>query len=92
MKHLFLTTSVLAACLASATQAGVIDDRKAKFKENVAILRAIQTQISEGDFEAIAAGEAVAASAMANKESGGAHYIVPEIEEDSDEEDAVAAR
>ena len=56
MKHLFLTTSVLAACLASATQAGVIEERKAKFKENVAILRAIQTQISEGDFEAIAAG------------------------------------
>ena len=42
--------------------------------------------------DAVCAGEAVAASAMANKESGGAHYIVPEIEEDSDEEDAVAAR
>ena len=56
MKHLFLTTSVLAACLASAAQAGVIEERKAKFKENVAILRAIQTQINEGDFEAIAAG------------------------------------
>ena len=56
MKHLFLTTSVLAACLTSATQAGVIEERKAKFKENVAILRAIQTQIGEGDFEAIAAG------------------------------------
>jgi len=56
MKHLFLTTSVLATCLASATQAGVIEERKAKFKENVAILRAIQTQIGEGDFEAIAAG------------------------------------
>ena len=56
MKHLFLTTSVLATCLASATQAGVIEERKAKFKENVAILRAIQTQIGKGDFEAIAAG------------------------------------
>ena len=56
MKHLFLTTSVLATCLASATQAGVIEDRKAKFKENVAILRAIQTQIGNSDFEAIAAG------------------------------------
>ena len=56
MKHLFLTTSVLAMCMSSATQAGVIEERKAKFKENVAILRAIQTQISEGDFEAIAAG------------------------------------
>jgi len=56
MKHLFLTTSVLATCLASATQAGVIEERKAKFKENVAILRAIQAQISDGDFEAIAAG------------------------------------
>ena len=55
MKHLFLTTSVLATCLASATQAGVIEERKAKFKENVAILRAIQTQIGKGDFEAIAA-------------------------------------
>ena len=56
MKHLFLTTSVLATFLASATQAGVIEDRKAKFKENVAILRAIQAQIGERDFEAIAAG------------------------------------
>ena len=56
MKHLFLTTSVLTTFLASATQAGVVEERKAKFKENVAILRAIQTQISEGDFEAIAAG------------------------------------
>ena len=56
MKHLFLTTSVLATCLASATQADVVEERKAKFKENVAILRAIQTQIGEGDFEAIAAG------------------------------------
>ena len=56
MKHLFLTTSVLATFLASATQAGVVEERKAKFKENVAILRAIQTQIGEGDFEAIAAG------------------------------------
>ena len=56
MKHLFLTTSVLATCLVSATQAGVIEERKAKFKENVAILRAIQTQIGKGDFEAIAAG------------------------------------
>ena len=56
MKHLFLTTSVLATFLASATQAGVIEERKAKFKENVAILRAIQTQIGDGDFEAIAAG------------------------------------
>ena len=52
MKHLFLTTSVLATCLVSATQAGVIEERKAKFKENVAILRAIQTQIGKGDFEA----------------------------------------
>ena len=56
MKHLFLTTSVLATCLASATQAGVIEERKAKFKENVAILRAIQAQISDGYFEAIATG------------------------------------
>ncbi len=56
MKHLFLTTSVLATCLVSATHAVVIEERKAKFKENVAILRAIQTQIGKGDFEAIAAG------------------------------------
>ena len=56
MKNLFLTTSVLATCLASATQADVVEERKAKFKENVAILRAIQTQIGEGDFKAIAAG------------------------------------
>ena len=56
MKHLFLTASILATCLASAAHAGVIENRKAKFKENVAILRAIQTQIGEGDFEAIAAG------------------------------------
>ena len=56
MKHLFLTASVVATCLTSVTQAGIIEDRKAKFKENVAILRAIQTLIGKGDFEAIAAG------------------------------------
>jgi cytochrome c556 len=56
MKHLFLTVSVLATCLASATHAGVVEERKAKFKENVTILRAIQTQIGQGDFKAIAAG------------------------------------
>ena len=33
MKHLFLTTSVLATCLASATQAGVIEERKAKSRK-----------------------------------------------------------
>jgi cytochrome c556 len=56
MKHLFLTASILATCLASVTQAGVIEDRKAKFKENAAILRAIKTQIDKSDFEAVAAG------------------------------------
>ncbi len=56
MKHLFLIASILSTCLASATQADVIEERKAKFKENVAILRAIQSQIGRGDFEAIAAG------------------------------------
>lgn len=56
MKHLFLTASILATCLTSVSQADVIEDRKAKFKENVAILRAIQTQISKGNFKAIAAG------------------------------------
>ena len=49
MKHLFLSASILATCLASVTQAGVIEDRKAKFKENVAILRAIKTQIDKSD-------------------------------------------
>ena len=56
MKHLFLIASIVAACLTSVTQAGVIEDRKAKFRENVAILRAIQPQIGKGNFEAIAAG------------------------------------
>ncbi len=56
MKHLFLTGCILVTCFASATHADVIEERKAKFKENVFILRAIQTQIGEGDFEAIAAG------------------------------------
>ncbi len=56
MKHLLLTASIVATCLTSITQAGVIEDRKAKFKENVAILRAIQTQIGNEDFKAIAAG------------------------------------
>jgi len=56
MKHLFLTASILATCLISVTQAGVIEDRKSKFKESVAILRAIKTQIGKGDFEAVAAG------------------------------------
>ena len=56
MKYLFLSASILVACLTTPTQAGVIEDRKAKFKENVAILRAIQAQIGKGNFEAIAAG------------------------------------
>ena len=56
MKNLFLTVIIVATCLTSAAQAGVIEDRKAKFKENVTILRSIQTQIGKGDFEAIAAG------------------------------------
>ena len=56
MKNLFLTATIVATCLTSTAQAGVIEDRKAKFKENVTILRSIQTQIGKGDFEAIAAG------------------------------------
>lgn len=42
--------------------------------------------------DAVCAGEAVAASALANRESGGAHFIIPDAEEYSDDEDAVAAR
>ena len=56
MKHLFLIATIVATCLTSAIQAGVIEERKAKFKENVTILRSIQTQIGKGDFEAIAVG------------------------------------
>jgi L-aspartate oxidase len=42
--------------------------------------------------DAVCAGEAVAAAAMANKESAGGHYINPDTEEYSDDEEVVAAR
>jgi L-aspartate oxidase len=42
--------------------------------------------------DAVCAGEAVAAAAAANSESAGAHYIIPDSEEYSDDEEAVAAR
>lgn len=43
--------------------------------------------------DAAFAGEAVASASLANRESAGGHYIVPDAEEDSDDEQqAVAAR
>jgi len=56
MKAFILSSVVLGVMLTITAQAGVIEDRKANFKGNVAVLKAIKGQIQAGDFEAIAAG------------------------------------
>ena len=56
MKYLFLAAIMATTYLFTSAQADVIEDRKAQFRENVTILRAIQTQIKDGNFNAIAAG------------------------------------
>lgn len=56
MKHLILFSSLLGLLLSVTAQADVIEQRKANFKDNVAILKAIRGQVQAGDFEAIAAG------------------------------------
>ena len=53
----FILLSILAGTLFTfSAQAGVVEDRKANFKNNVTILKAIRGQIQAGDFEAISAG------------------------------------
>jgi aspartate oxidase len=48
---------------------------------------------TSGVRDAAFAGEAVASASHANRESAGGHYILPDAEEDSDDEQqAVAAR
>ena len=42
--------------------------------------------------DAVCAGEAVAGASASNSQSAGAHYIVPDSEEDSDDEEEVAVR
>lgn len=42
--------------------------------------------------DAVCAGEAVATASASNSQSAGAHYILPDAEEYSDDEEAVAAR
>ena len=56
MKPFTLSAILLGAMFAVSAQADVIEDRKANFKSNVAILKAIRGQIQAGDFQAIAAG------------------------------------
>lgn len=56
MKSFVLSFIILGSALCFGANAGVIEDRKANFKENVSILRAVQSQIQSGNFEAVAAG------------------------------------
>ena len=56
MKPFILFSVILGAMFTFSAQAGVVEDRKANFKNNVTILKAIKGQIQAGDFESIAAG------------------------------------
>ena len=56
MKSYLLSFIMLGCALSFTANAGVIEDRKANFKQNVSILRAIQSQIQADDYEAVAAG------------------------------------
>ena len=56
MKPFILFSVILGAIFTFSAQAGVVEDRKANFKNNVTILKAIQGQIQAGDFDSIAAG------------------------------------
>jgi L-aspartate oxidase len=72
--------------MATALEAlGDIQEEASELHNNCAIVETI------GLRDAACAGEAVAAAAMANKQSAGCHYI-NEAEEYSDDEDAIAAR
>ena len=56
MKSFVLFFVMLGFGLSISANAGVIEDRKAKFKENVAVLKAIKGQIQAGDFDGVATG------------------------------------
>lgn len=56
MKPFILFSVALGAIFTFSAQAGVVEERKANFKNNVTILKAIKSQIQAGDFNAIAAG------------------------------------
>ena len=51
MKPFILFSVILGAIFTFSAQAGVVEDRKANFKNNVTILKAIQGQIQAGDFD-----------------------------------------
>jgi L-aspartate oxidase len=79
---LIRTSSGIATALEALAD---IQEEASELHENCAIVETV------GLRDAACAGEAVAAAAMANKESAGGHYI-NDAEEYSDDEDAVAAR
>ena len=56
MKPFMLFSVILGTIFTVSVQAGVVEDRKANFKNNVTILKAIKSQIQAGDFASIAAG------------------------------------
>ena len=56
MKPFMLFSVILGTIFTVSVQAGVVEDRKANFKNNVTILKAIKGQIQAGDFVSIAAG------------------------------------
>ena len=64
-----------------------------EIQEEASILHRIcPTLETSGVRDAVCAGRAVADASAKNSESAGAHYIVPDSEEYSDDEDEVAAR
>lgn len=60
--------------------------------EAMELHRLCPTIETAGVRDAVCAGEAVAAASAVNRQSAGAHYVVPDSEEDSDDEEQVAAR
>ena len=56
MKPFMLFSVILGTIFTVSVQAGVVEDRKANFKNNVTILKAIKGQIQAGNFDSIAAG------------------------------------
>jgi L-aspartate oxidase len=72
-----------------ATAVDELNDIQAEAMELHRICPTIETS---GVRDAVCAGEAVAAASLANGQSAGAHYVIPDSEEDSDDEEQIAAR
>mmetsp|Transcript_22282 Transcript_22282/g.35917 ORF Transcript_22282/g.35917 Transcript_22282/m.35917 type:complete len:618 (+) Transcript_22282:93-1946(+) len=72
-----------------STALEALTDIRAEAMELYQICPTLETS---GVRDAACAGEAVAAASASNTESAGAHYVVPDSEEYSDDEEEVAAR